>query len=173
MKKLLILLFIPLVFTCSSDSSDEESANSEQTIREYLTSNIFKRDGSTNFPEVKEFYKPVLVEGNIYTHYEFRYMYEEYANAKACHTLNDNVWGECYKTMECYDSNMTYVTEDDNQIVFDIGQNVAELVYFKRQGNDWVMQFSGGDDVFYLSSQEELDEYKQAVNNQDCGCYCY
>ena len=39
MKKLIFLLFIPLVFTCSSDSSDDNTNNVDDTNPVYLAEN--------------------------------------------------------------------------------------------------------------------------------------
>ncbi len=135
MKKLILLLFIPLVFNCSDDSNDDSN---DDGIRNFLNSNVFLLEGYSND-----------AEGNQYPVQSFlQYNFIDGVGSSSCNatfseapynigTCNDEPWNE-YISQQ-YSCNFYIYQENDNEIFYEmpVCGSYTNLQYLvSRNGND-------------------------------------
>ena len=170
MKKLiLLLLFIPLVFSCSKSTDEEET----QTLKQYLLSNLFvKNDKAGDYPY--EEYIQFTLSNRLHNFTWFRTQpdYVSY-NPSGILCSSQVKWNTCYFNGNTREGIITF--EDDNKIIYEYtGVNSGIKYELTRTGNNinakYIRNNTPIDYTLILTDYATFNKKKEEVNNIKCPC---
>ena len=179
MKKLILLLFIPLVFTCSSDSGDD---NNNSILRDFLKENVFyyEYQGWINYgyEGFDSRYVVFDFQEQPYQQLSRLFSFSEY-EGPACGPNDTTLVSDSYKCNEQWILGQI-VEETNNKIVWQ-SQNHIQLEITKidnqRILHTWINVNPGleepdvtGTLELQLSSFEELEEQLEDVGHTPQSC---
>ena len=163
-KKLILLLLIPLVFGCSDDGESETVS-----LRDYLSSNIFLYDwGNGDY----DFYEPILLESGLAKIHQFKFN----NNGNPCAGEDEYTYDECYVVIPCAYDDVILISENDEQLLFNVTTPESSTYSYKieRQGNSLVWTSIGewgeNSTIMEMVSRTELENAMLLKNNIECDC---
>ena len=163
MKKLILLLFIPLVFACSSDDSNSDS----QTLKEYLTSNIFVNSDNDIFEGIEydnERFIEFIFEEGIGN--GWNYIVISNIPTTICPGYEET-WDSCIHTSNQGDGFI--IGGGENSLIWEetSSEHLYEIV---RTGNDIVITRNSFSTNYVLTTQDYLNQKKAERDNIICLC---
>ncbi len=139
MKKLILLLFIPLVFACSSDSSNDNNTI-ETPIKEFMMSNVFYYAYMTADPSNPE--GPQIVDYHTYHIFDFqtepfnrltrKFWFDRFPTANPiCDWDDPQTWNDAYLCTDLLASANIQISESNGGIIYETEDTLVWQVDFE------------------------------------------
>ena len=168
MKKLILLLFIPIMFTCSSDDTDDDSSETNsESFREYLNTNVFILEGLSNEDNIDYPYEE-FIRFNLIDGLGSSWCTALFSESPNLNGTSNEPWNEyILQWMSCE----SYIYQEfENEIFTEVptcGPNSDIRYSISRNGDDiTLLQLGNPYSLTYtISTYDYLQERKNDYNN--------